>query len=82
MLNTALAPLKSRTQISWHDLSRCVHHPAVSTDGFASLAVPIHRASTIVYNDPQDFAQVRIAVSTAILTGCMARRMDISDGEA
>ena len=40
-----------------HDLSRCVHHPAVSTDGFASLAVPTYRASTIVYDNPQDFAR-------------------------
>jgi cysteine-S-conjugate beta-lyase len=40
-----------------HDLSRCVHPPTVSTDGFASLAVPTYRASTIVYDDPQDFAR-------------------------
>jgi cystathionine beta-lyase len=40
-----------------HDLSRCVHHPAVSQDGFASLAVPTYRASTIVYDDPQAFAR-------------------------
>ena len=40
-----------------HDLSRCVHHPAVSHEGFASLAVPTYRASTIVYDDPQAFAR-------------------------
>jgi cysteine-S-conjugate beta-lyase len=40
-----------------HDLSRCVHHPAVSKDGFGSLAVPTYRASTIVYDHPQDFAR-------------------------
>jgi cysteine-S-conjugate beta-lyase len=40
-----------------HDLSRCVHHPAVSMDGFSSLAVPTYRASTIVYDDPQAFAR-------------------------
>ncbi|MGJ5179661.1 cystathionine beta-lyase [Bradyrhizobium oligotrophicum] len=40
-----------------HDLTRCVQHPAVSHDGFKSLAVPTHRASTIVYDDPQDFAR-------------------------
>jgi cystathionine beta-lyase len=40
-----------------HDLSRCVHPPAVSQDGFASLAVPTYRASTIVYDDPQAFAR-------------------------
>jgi cysteine-S-conjugate beta-lyase len=40
-----------------HDLSRCVHHPAVSQDGFSSLAVPTYRASTIVYDDPQSFAR-------------------------
>jgi cystathionine beta-lyase len=39
-----------------HDLTRCVQHPAVSQDGFKSLAVPTHRASTIVYDDPRDFA--------------------------
>ncbi|MGY3529096.1 cystathionine beta-lyase [Bradyrhizobium sp. USDA 4452] len=40
-----------------HDLTRCVHHPAVSHEGFASLAVPTYRASTIVYPDPQSFAE-------------------------
>ncbi|MGJ4947524.1 cystathionine beta-lyase [Bradyrhizobium sp. HKCCYLS20291] len=40
-----------------HDLTRCVQHPVVSQDGFKSLAVPTHRASTIVYDDPQDFAR-------------------------
>lgn len=39
-----------------HDLTRCVHHPAVSEDGYASLAVPTHRASTIVYKDAASFA--------------------------
>jgi len=37
------------------DLTRCVHHPAVSHDGFASLAVPTYRASTIVYSDGTSF---------------------------
>lgn len=40
-----------------HDLSRCVHHPTVSHEGFASLAVPTYRASTIVYDDAESFAQ-------------------------
>ena len=40
-----------------HDLSRCVHHPAVSHEGFASLAVPTYRASTIVYGDPDAFTR-------------------------
>jgi cystathionine beta-lyase len=39
-----------------HDLTRCVHHPAVNEDGYASLAVPTHRASTIVYKDAASFA--------------------------
>jgi cystathionine beta-lyase len=39
------------------DLTRCVHHPAVSQEGFASLAVPTYRASTIVYDNPQAFAR-------------------------
>jgi cystathionine beta-lyase len=41
------------------DLTRCVHHPAVSHDGFASLAVPTYRASTIVYSDGESFATRR-----------------------
>lgn len=40
-----------------HDLTRCVHHPAVSSEGYASLAVPTHRASTIVYPDAATFSQ-------------------------
>src|SRR5215468_10771625 len=39
------------------DLTRCVRHPEVSHHGFASLAVPTHRASTIVYDDAQSFAE-------------------------
>lgn len=38
-----------------HDLTLCVHHPAVDEDGYASLAVPTHRASTIVYPDGASF---------------------------
>jgi cystathionine beta-lyase len=38
-----------------HDLTRCVHHPAVDEEGYASLAVPTHRASTIVYPDGASF---------------------------
>lgn len=38
------------------DLTRCVHHPVVSQDGFASLAVPTYRASTIVYPDARTFS--------------------------
>ena len=33
------------------DLTLCVRHPAVSHEGFASLAVPTYRASTIVFSD-------------------------------
>ncbi|UFZ02749.1 PLP-dependent transferase [Bradyrhizobium ontarionense] len=40
-----------------HDLTCCVQHPAVSHEGFSSLAVPTYRASTIVYDDPQSFAK-------------------------
>lgn len=40
-----------------HDLTRCVHHPAVDTEGYASLAVATHRASTIVYPDAASFSQ-------------------------
>jgi cystathionine beta-lyase len=38
------------------DATLCVHHPAVSEEGYASLAVPTHRASTIVYPDATSFA--------------------------
>ncbi|KRE16854.1 cystathionine beta-lyase [Bosea sp. Root381] len=38
-----------------HDLTRCVHHPVVDEEGYASLAVPTHRASTIVYPDGASF---------------------------
>lgn len=40
-----------------HDLTRCVLHPAVPQDGFASLAVPTYRASTIVYPDARSFSE-------------------------
>ena len=39
-----------------HDLSRCVHHPVVSHEGFATLAVPTYRASTIVFPDAEAYA--------------------------
>lgn len=38
------------------DLSRVVHHPAVSHAGFSSLAVPTYRASTIVFPDAEAYA--------------------------
>lgn len=37
------------------DLTRVVHHPAVSHDGFASLAVPTYRASTITFEDVEAY---------------------------
>ena len=39
------------------DLTQCVHHPAVSHEGYASLAVPTYRASTIVYDDADSFSK-------------------------
>ena len=38
-----------------HDATRSVHHPAVNEEGYASLTVPTHRASTIVYPDAASF---------------------------
>lgn len=38
-----------------HDATRSVHHPAVNEQGYASLTVPTHRASTIVYPDAASF---------------------------
>src|SRR5690349_4028787 len=42
-----------------HDSTRCVHRPAVSMEGFASLTVPTYRASTIVFDGPDAFAKRR-----------------------
>ncbi len=39
------------------DLSRVVHHPEVSREGFASLTVPTYRASTIVFDDAEAYAK-------------------------
>jgi cystathionine beta-lyase len=41
------------------DLTNCVKPPAVSEEGYASLTVPTHRASTIVYPDGESFARRR-----------------------
>ena len=41
------------------DSTRCVHRPAISMEGFASLTVPTYRASTIVYDGPEAFAKRR-----------------------
>lgn len=38
------------------DLSRVVHHPEVSHEGFASLTVPTYRASTIVFADAEAYS--------------------------
>lgn len=38
------------------DMTRTVHHPIISEEGYASLAVPTHRASTIVFEDAQSYA--------------------------
>lgn len=40
-----------------HDQTLCVHRPAVSEEGYASLATPTHRASTIVFADAQAYAE-------------------------
>jgi cysteine-S-conjugate beta-lyase len=39
------------------DLSRVVHHPEVSHEGFASLAVPTYRASTIVFENAKAYIE-------------------------
>ena len=38
------------------DLTQVVHHPQVSEQGFASLAVPVYRASTIIFDSAQAYA--------------------------
>jgi len=38
------------------DLSRIVRFPEVSQDGYASLAAPTHRASTIVFDDAEAYS--------------------------
>lgn len=40
-----------------HDLTRCVHHPDVSMQGFASLGIATYRASTIVFDSAQAYAE-------------------------
>jgi cystathionine beta-lyase len=37
------------------DFTLCVHHPTIDETGYASLSVPTHRASTIVYPDGPSF---------------------------
>jgi cysteine-S-conjugate beta-lyase len=37
------------------DATRAVHHPSVNEEGYASLTVPTHRASTIIYPDAASF---------------------------
>ncbi|MBI1219379.1 MAG: aminotransferase class I/II-fold pyridoxal phosphate-dependent enzyme [Rhodobacteraceae bacterium] len=39
-----------------HDATKCVKAPEVSEDGYASLTVPTHRASTIVFESAADYA--------------------------
>ncbi|GGE53394.1 cystathionine beta-lyase [Agaricicola taiwanensis] len=39
-----------------HDKTLCVMRPEVSHEGFASLAVPTYRASTIVFKDAKSYA--------------------------
>lgn len=38
------------------DLTRVVQPPAANHEGFASLAIPTYRASTIVFDDPEAYA--------------------------
>ena len=39
------------------DQTLCVRRPLVSHEGYASLAVPTYRASTIVFNDAKSYAE-------------------------
>ena len=39
------------------DLTKCVNNPATSSEGFVSLSVPTHRASTIVFPSAQAYAE-------------------------
>lgn len=39
------------------DRTVCVHHPRPSLDGFASFAVPVYRASTIVFPDARSYRE-------------------------
>lgn len=38
-----------------HDMTRCVMKPDVPEEGFSSLATPVHRASTIVFETAEAF---------------------------
>ena len=52
------------------DLTQCAHHPAVSHEGFKTLAMPTYRASTIVYDDAETFAARSSRGLTATPTAC------------
>jgi len=39
-----------------HDWTQCVVSPSVNTEGFASLGVPVYRASTIPFDSAQSYA--------------------------
>ncbi|MFY7959265.1 MAG: cystathionine beta-lyase [Elsteraceae bacterium] len=39
------------------DQTRCIHPPAISTAGYASLSVGVERASTIVFPDGESYAR-------------------------
>lgn len=39
------------------EMTRCVHPRRIATEGFHSLAVPVHRGSTVVFDDALAYAQ-------------------------
>ncbi|PRD52168.1 trans-sulfuration enzyme family protein [Phyllobacterium myrsinacearum] len=39
-----------------YDQTKCVHHPIVSLEGYVSIGVATYRASTIVFDDVQSYA--------------------------
>lgn len=45
------------SHIERDDRTACVHHPQPNLDGFASFAVPVYRASTIVFPDARSYRE-------------------------
>src|SRR5690606_14134605 len=43
--------------VNMRELTKCVVNPSIDSTGFASLSVPTFRASTIVFDDSQQYAE-------------------------
>jgi hypothetical protein len=59
------------------EMTRCVHPRRIATEGFHSLAVPVHRGSTVVFDDALAYAQ-RAARGTYRLHVWLAGNSDLA----